>query len=100
MVIDSRSSAPSSADGRAMRQTISILGVPVDNLTYDDTLARFDAMIAARRPHQVVTVNPEFLVIARRDPEFLRVLQTADLALADGVGLQLAALLQGRRFAM
>jgi N-acetylglucosaminyldiphosphoundecaprenol N-acetyl-beta-D-mannosaminyltransferase len=78
---------------------ITILGVPVHNLTYDEALARIGAMVEAGRPHQVVTVNPEFLVIARRDLEFRRALLQADLALADGVGLQLAAAMQGRRFA-
>ncbi|HYN88647.1 MAG TPA: WecB/TagA/CpsF family glycosyltransferase [Ardenticatenaceae bacterium] len=68
------------------------------SLTYDEALARIGAMVAAGRPHRVVTVNPEFLVIARGDPAFQQVLQSADLALADGVGLQLAAALQGRRF--
>jgi N-acetylglucosaminyldiphosphoundecaprenol N-acetyl-beta-D-mannosaminyltransferase len=55
-------------------------------------------MIGAGMPHQLATVNPEFLVMARGDAEFRRVLQQADLALADGVGLQLAAMLQGKRF--
>lgn len=78
--------------------SITILGVPVHNLTYEEALARIATMIEAGRPHQIVTVNPEFLVMASRDPHFRRVLLAADLALADGVGLQLAAALQGRRF--
>jgi N-acetylglucosaminyldiphosphoundecaprenol N-acetyl-beta-D-mannosaminyltransferase len=78
--------------------TITILGVPVHVLTYDGALARIGHMIASRQPHQIVTVNPEFLVLARREPAFRAVLSRADLALPDGVGLQLAALLQGRRF--
>lgn len=55
-------------------------------------------MIFSTRPHQIVTVNPEFLVTARAQPAFRAVLQDADLVLADGVGLQFAAVLQGRRF--
>jgi len=39
----------------------------------------------------VVTVNPEFLMYARRDHEFRRVLSDADLVTADGFGLRLAA---------
>ncbi len=81
-----------------MEATITILGVPVHNLSYEEALSRLAAMIAEGRPHQVATVNPEFLVIARRDAEFRRALLRADLALADGVGLQIAAALQGRRF--
>lgn len=80
-------------------EAITILGVPIHNLTYDEALDRMAAMIRTGRPHRLVTVNPEFLVIARRDLEFRRALLQADLALADGVGLQLAAAMQGRRFA-
>ena len=80
------------------REPIAILGVPVHNLTYEEAFDRLEAMIATKRPHQIVTVNPEFLVIAQGNAEFYTVLRDADLALADGVGLQLAAILQGRRF--
>lgn len=79
-------------------ESITILGVPVHSLTYDEALARIEEMIASGRPHQIVTVNPEFLVVARSHAEFRQALLNADLALADGVGLQLAAALQGRRF--
>jgi len=77
---------------------VTILGVPVQNLTYAETFAIIEEMIGAGMPHQLATVNPEFLVMARADAEFRRVLQQADLALADGAGLQLAAMLQGKRF--
>lgn len=83
---------------RQSRDSITILGVPIHNLTYDEALAHIRTMIETKEPHQIVTVNPEFLVIAHRDAAFRNVLLNADLALADGVGLQLAALLQGRRF--
>lgn len=83
---------------RSKASPITILGVPIHNLTYDEALARVAGMVQAGGTHQVVTVNPEFLVIARRDLEFRRALLQADLALADGVGLQLAAAMQGRRF--
>jgi N-acetylglucosaminyldiphosphoundecaprenol N-acetyl-beta-D-mannosaminyltransferase len=79
-------------------KTITILGVPVHNLSYREALAHIGAMVKSGRCHQIVTVNPEFLVIARSNPEFRRVLCSADLALADGAGLQLAAVLQGRQF--
>lgn len=78
--------------------TITILDVPIHNLTYDQTFARIQEMIDSGAPHQVVTVNPEFLVMARQDASFRRVLQGADLVLADGVGLHLGAWLQRKRF--
>lgn len=64
-----------------------ILGVRVDDLSWDEALARIDTLIASRRPHQVVTPNPELVMLARRDPAFRAVIEQAALAPADGVGL-------------
>lgn len=41
--------------------------------------------------HLVATVNPEFVMLARGDPEFARVLESADLCLPDGTGVAWAA---------
>ena len=71
--------------------SIRILGVRVDNVTMEEALARIAAFVAAGTPHQVVTVNPEFVMTARRLPAFRAVLNRADLALPDGVGLLWAA---------
>ena len=45
--------------------------------------------------HQVATVNPEFVMRARQDNEFARVLESADLCLPDGTGVVWAARRQG-----
>jgi len=78
-------------------ESIDILGVRVDCATYDTLLARVDEWVAGRTPHQVVTLNPEMLVAAHDDPAFRQVLNSADLNVADGVGLLLAARILGHR---
>lgn len=79
------------------RDVVDILGVRVDALTLEQAVARIDGFIRSGQPHQVVTVNPEFLVQARGDAGFRACLERADLALADGVGLLPAARLLGHR---
>ncbi|MDQ7028685.1 MAG: WecB/TagA/CpsF family glycosyltransferase [Ardenticatenia bacterium] len=74
---------------------VVILGQPVANVTEDQAVALIQSMIALGRPHHLVTVNPEFLVEARHNDTFRRVLQEADLPLADGVGITVAARLAG-----
>jgi N-acetylglucosaminyldiphosphoundecaprenol N-acetyl-beta-D-mannosaminyltransferase len=73
-----------------------MLGVRVDDAQYDDLLAAVDAYVTSRRPHQIVTLNPEMLVAAHRDAALRRVLNAADLNVPDGVGLMLAARWLGR----
>ena len=75
---------------------MDILGVRVDDVTYNEALGRCVALAQAGSPRYVVTPNPEFVMLARRDDEFRRILNQADLAIPDGVGLLLAARLFGQ----
>jgi len=72
-----------------------VLGVRVDCLDMQATLDRIEELVGAGGAHLVATVNPEFIMRARRDPEFARVLESADLCLADGTGVVWAAKRQG-----
>ncbi len=78
-------------------KAILILGVPVHAVTTSETLEWIAAAIAERRPRQVCTANPEFVMRAQRDPEFRMALNQADLVLPDGVGLLWAARWLGAR---
>jgi N-acetylglucosaminyldiphosphoundecaprenol N-acetyl-beta-D-mannosaminyltransferase len=75
---------------------IEILGVPVDAVTEVEAVDWVTRALANDRPYQVATVNPEFVMRARRDPEFAGVLRRADLCLPDGAGLLWAARRTGR----
>ncbi len=74
---------------------IRILGVRVDRVTTAETLALMERWVAEGTPHQVVTVNPEFVMRAQRDTAFRVVLEEADLALPDGAGLLWASRVLG-----
>jgi N-acetylglucosaminyldiphosphoundecaprenol N-acetyl-beta-D-mannosaminyltransferase len=77
---------------------IHILGVAVDNLVEQAAIEQIAGFVADGGPHHVVTVNPEFVMEARRNSAFRRVLAAADMATPDGVGLLLAARLRGEAF--
>ncbi len=79
-----------------MKDRVQILGVGIDNLMEEEALQRIGEFVRSGTPRQVVTVNPEFLVVAQEDPQFKRVLNEADLAVPDGVGLLWAARLLGK----
>jgi N-acetylglucosaminyldiphosphoundecaprenol N-acetyl-beta-D-mannosaminyltransferase len=72
-----------------------ILGVRVDCLGTKETLEQIEGFVGSGRLHQVATVNPEFVMRAQKDREFARVLEGADLCLADGTGVVWAARRQG-----
>ncbi len=75
-----------------------ILTLPVDAITYDEWLGLIGAWVRdGERLHHVCTINPEFTMIARKDPNFDHILRRADLCVPDGVGLLLAARYLGFR---
>lgn len=76
-------------------QMVRFLGIPVHNVDSREALQILDAFIRERKPRQVVTVNPEFVMAAQRDAAFRDVLLRADLSLPDGVGLLLGARILG-----
>ena len=77
--------------------SITFLNVRVDDVTFAETLALMESCIAQGGPHQICTVNPEFIMLAQRDAEFRGVLARSDLNIPDGGYLRWAARLRGRR---
>ncbi len=78
-----------------MRKRVVILGVAIDDVLMDEAIAAVARFIAEGGPHQIVTVNPEFVMEARRNRAFRRVLAAADLATPDGFGIILASRWRG-----
>jgi N-acetylglucosaminyldiphosphoundecaprenol N-acetyl-beta-D-mannosaminyltransferase len=78
------------------RERMRILSVPIDAITYEGMLARVADFIAGERTYQICTVNPEFVMAARRDEDFMAALNRADLCLPDGVGILWAARRHGK----
>src|SRR5512137_2634113 len=78
-----------------MFDEVYILGVRVHAVTLSQTVAWVEEAVAARSPRQICTANPEFVMAAQSDREFLQLLNHADLVIPDGVGLLWAARQQG-----
>ena len=76
-----------------------ILGIKLSNLKSEEALKKIIAFLESGGNHLVVTPNPEIILTAQVDPEFFNILNEADLSLADGFGLKIAALLNGQRLA-
>lgn len=78
------------------RETIVVLGIPFDNVSFTETMAAIFAMIDQfqedKRPRLVATANVDFIVntltwraTRSRHPELLDILRRADLVVADGM---------------
>ncbi|MBQ4576515.1 MAG: WecB/TagA/CpsF family glycosyltransferase, partial [Firmicutes bacterium] len=66
---------------------VDILGVPFDNVTMEEAIARAQLLMEEDAPHLVVTPNAEIVQQARKDEEFSSLIADADLVIPDGVGV-------------
>ena len=71
-----------------------ILGVAVTSASRAEILAQVVTFLGESRFHRIATVNPEFLVMADNDPVFKQSLLSAQLCVADGIGIVLAGWLR------
>lgn len=78
------------------KDAINILGVNISTLKKKEILEKIEEFFYDGRQRQIVTPNPEFLLEARKDEEFFYILNSADLAVPDGIGLKFAAWLMGK----
>lgn len=72
-------------------EKVDILGVGIDNLSLQEVLEKVTHFLRSTNQHFIVTPNPEFLVAANKDKQFKEILNYADIAVSDGVGLVYAA---------
>lgn len=78
----------------ASASSVDILGVRLDTGTRMESLAWLRSALRSPwdgRCRHVVTLNPEYVMAARRDPDFAQALRRADLVAADGIGVVIAA---------
>lgn len=76
---------------KKVENTAEILGIRLNSTSASSVLGFLLRSCRERKKMLLVTPNPEFLVYAHDQPWFKKILNSADLALPDGVGLVFAA---------
>src|SRR4051794_6964843 len=69
------------------RVRTNIMGIMVDRTTREQVLDDIDRFVTAQTPHQIVTVNVDFINIAEREPSFVELLNRAAISVPDGMPL-------------
>ena len=87
-------SAKLSMQSQYIPAAVYVLGVRVDRVSQEQALDLMIEMIEQRRAsantlpcRQLITVNPEFVMAARRDADFRAAINAASLVVADGIGV-------------
>ena len=74
---------------------IDVLGVGFDNLTMEEAVTEGMRLANSDGFHYVVTPNPEIVEVCRENPEAMKVVNSADLVLPDGIGVVKGAAMLG-----
>src|SRR3954452_14140857 len=72
---------------REARQRVDLGGVLIDRVDLSSAMNRVRGFLRSGKPNQIVTVNLDFVAIARRDEGFRETLNSAEMAVADGMPL-------------
>lgn len=77
------------------RKKEPILGFDIDLFTFEDALQYVHQYLQENKGMQIVTINPEMIKIGKKNDDFGRILNEADLTIPDGVGIKLALKIKG-----
>ena len=83
-----------------MREQITILGVPIDNITLEESgeITKRLILESHKTCKMIFAPNTEFVMKANKDKEFFDILQQSDLSTPDSVGIMLGAKMQKKKF--
>ncbi len=70
-----------------MRDTVEILGVKVDRVTFKKALNIAESFVMEEGVSTIFTPNAEIIMCAQDDAEMMKILNNADMCTADGIGV-------------
>ena len=74
------------------RHTVKLLGVEIDTFSFSEALE-----YASLTSGQVVTINPEMLSFASKNPDFTKLINTSELVIPDGIGVEIGLKIMGHK---
>ncbi len=75
-----------------MTEELSILGVKVHiGYSMEDAVQAAAQLAVTKQPSHICTTNPEFIIDAQSDKEFKDIINSCDLSLPDGIGVNMAS---------
>ncbi|MBI3495161.1 glycosyltransferase, partial [Candidatus Berkelbacteria bacterium] len=66
---------------------MNVLGITVDNVSFNNTIEKIEGFIKSKKSHHIVTVNPEYIVRTQNDQKLRAIINGVDLRVPDGIGL-------------
>jgi len=72
---------------RQLVRTVNFAGIQVDNVSLAEAVEQVDQYLQSNIPRLIVTPNPEIIVASQTDLDLKRIVNSADLRVADGISM-------------
>lgn len=79
-----------------MSDVCSILGVPFNNITHKEAVELVCSYLDGNEKKMIFTPNPEFVMEALNNTEFMKILNEGNLLVPDGIGIIIASKILGK----
>ncbi len=70
--------------------SVNILGININSTSKTSLLKKIESDIKANKKFYIVTPNPEQIMLAQKDSEFKDIINKAEIAIPDGIGVIMA----------
>lgn len=69
----------------------TILGVNINTYCFNESLEICKGFLEENRPRMIFTPNPEVIIKAFENPDFMNIINSGDLVIPDGIGIVIAS---------
>lgn len=77
------------------RKIVKLLGFNIDTFDFETAVEYAKGFLESKKGGQVITINPEMIEFALKNPDFADILKNADIVIPDGVGVQIGLKIKG-----
>ena len=75
--------------------TVKLMGIEIDDDTFAHSVERALSLMCLDRVSQIITINPEMFEESKKNKDFRKIIDEAELVVPDGVGVKLALKFKG-----
>ena len=74
---------------------VKLLGLNIDDFSFDESINHAGELINGNKVSQVVTINPEMLIESLKNEHFRKIIKDAEMVIPDGVGVKIGLKIKG-----
>lgn len=75
--------------------SVELFGINIDDFNFEQAVNKAKDLIAQNQVSQVITINPEIIERAQKEPNYFEILKNAEMIIPDGIGIKIALKING-----